>query len=86
LRVPRKVQAATGAFYGRLRVYDAALSAGDGAGLAAALARNVPAADGHSLASDALASYALETASRLGAESFQALGDGRAPFPGVEEP
>lgn len=73
LTVPKKVSAATSAFYGRLKSYDEALKVGDAAALAAALERNVPSADGARLASTMLAAHILAAAERLakpGANGF----------------
>lgn len=74
LAVPRKMRAIGEAFYGRARVYDAALGAADDASLAAALKKNV---FGGTPGSDAqvrrLADYVRRTEAvltRLGAETI----------------
>lgn len=61
LVVPKRMQKLAGAFYGRLKVYDLALSQG-GTALAGALARNALA--GEAGFAPTLAAYALATAAR----------------------
>lgn len=81
LRVPKKVQAAASAFYGRLRVYDEALKSGDPADLPAALSRNVPACELGPVAAEPLALYVRAVASRLDTQSGEALTVGTVTFP-----
>jgi cytochrome b pre-mRNA-processing protein 3 len=80
LAVPRKMKAVGEAFYGRRRVYQAALMAPASDELGAALARNVygsaPAA-----AAAALAAYVRDAARRLAAKGAGDLQRGRPDFP-----
>jgi cytochrome b pre-mRNA-processing protein 3 len=59
--VPKRMHRMAGAFYGRLDAYAAAIGADDPEALAAALARNVFAAEAHTFA-PLLAGYALAAA------------------------
>ena len=81
LRVPKKVQAAASAFYGRLRVYDEALKSSDLADLTAALSRNVPAGELGPVAAERLASYVRATAVSLDTQSGEGLTAGTVTFP-----
>jgi cytochrome b pre-mRNA-processing protein 3 len=81
LSVPKRMTSAASAFYGRLRVYDAALGAGDAEGLAAALARNLPATEGVVLDGAGLATYALLAAERLSDQPMAQLQRGVVSFP-----
>jgi len=77
LKVSKKVQAAAGAFFGRLRAYDEALKSADPADLQKALARNVPG----SVAAERLAAYVRLTATALESQSYAALLAGTVSFP-----
>jgi cytochrome b pre-mRNA-processing protein 3 len=77
LSVPRHMKKIARAFYGRLKAYDAALSAGDRAGLAAALSRNIWDADQAPFA-PALAERAAALAAALAAQPLSALSTPRA--------
>lgn len=80
LTVPKRIKKMAEAFYGRLDVYVGALDAGDAAGLAAAIARNVfP--DGAPAGVGRLAAYALAAADRLAATAAADVVDGRIAFP-----
>src|SRR6266850_7333011 len=75
LALPRKMRGIGEAFYGRQRVYDAALAASDRGPLAAALARNVfgaAAAPG----AERLAAYVREAVRHLAAQDGNALSRG----------
>lgn len=78
--VPRRMKGLAGAFYGRAAAYDAALDAGDRAGLARALERNV--AEGRG-GGGALSAYAFASERAL-AEA--GLGDLLRTGPGFPEP
>lgn len=57
MSVPKRMHALAGAFYGRLKAYEAGLKAGDAAALEAVIGRNVLA--GETVFAPALARYAL---------------------------
>lgn len=80
LRVPKRVQGAASAFYGRLRAYDAALQSADGSALRDALARNLPAAGALPVAADALAAYVWSAAASLGQQPLATLSLGQLVF------
>ena len=82
--VPKRVQGAASAFYGRLRAYDEALTAGDMGKLRAAFLRNVPPAPGGTLQADKLADYAVRLASDLARQPFDALNQGHVSFARLE--
>jgi cytochrome b pre-mRNA-processing protein 3 len=74
LAVPRRMRKLAGAFYGRLGAYERALKAGDEAGLAEALARNVFAsAPAGAAFARPLARHAMETAAGLAEASLETL-------------
>lgn len=68
--VPRRMKGLAGAFYGRAAAYDAALDAGDRAGLARALERNV--AEGRG-GGEALSAYAIASERALAGASLEEL-------------
>ena len=80
IRVPKNVQAAASAFYGRLRAYDAALRTGEPEALQDALTRNVPAAASGPVAVKELASYVRALDAGLAAQSGAALALGDVSF------
>lgn len=86
LTVGKRVRAMWEAFHGRALAYEAALDAGDGAALAAALARNVwrGAAPGDAPAQ--LAALAGEQAAFLDGQDAAALLAGRAAFRAAPAP
>lgn len=79
MAVPKRMKKLGAAFYGRASGYDAALDAGDRAGLAQALARNVLGREG----ADAwpLADYVMAGAEALGAAELDAFLRAALPFP-----
>ncbi len=81
LRVPKKVQAAASAFYGRLRAYDAALTAADMAALEVALQRNVPAGEIGPIDAQPMAAYVSLCAETLRTQSLDAMEAGAVTFP-----
>ncbi len=81
LRVGKKVQGAASAFYGRLKVYDEALNAGDQSGLEQALQRNVPASQDGPLDVRKLALYVQQVAIGLGAQNVETLMAGTVAYP-----
>ena len=72
MSVPRKMYKFAGAFYGRLAVYDRALTARDEADLADAIGRNVL-GDGAAPYADVLAAHTSSTAEALAAASVADL-------------
>jgi len=82
LAVPRQVQRIAGAFYGRARVYRAALAAADPAGLAAALHRNIYAeAPSAEPSARWLAAYVRAAVDCLRDQGGAALAAGRLRYP-----
>ena len=79
--VPKRVQAAAGSFYGRLKAYDAALQAEDAKALAHALSRNIPSSQDKSLDAARLAAYAVACAQYLQQQPLVALRQGDVSFP-----
>lgn len=65
ITVPKKMQQAAAAFFGRAKAYEEALGGGDPAELEAALQRNVPAIEGAALDAPGLAAYMRDMAGRL---------------------
>lgn len=84
LTVPKRVHKAASAFYGRLKVYDEALKAEDGVALSEALDRNIPVAEGASVASGLLAAYVRAVVSSLDQQAYAGLAQGRVTFPRVD--
>jgi cytochrome b pre-mRNA-processing protein 3 len=82
LGVGRRVKAMARAYFGRFEAYDAALDAGDGDGLAAALARNVQPAEGLA-AAKRLADYAARAEAALAGQSTAAFQSADIHFPPV---
>jgi cytochrome b pre-mRNA-processing protein 3 len=74
LRVGKKVQAAASAFYGRLRVYDEALTAGTPADLEAALA------PGGTVAAGPLSAYVRAMAADLAGQPMDRLAAGTVSY------
>jgi cytochrome b pre-mRNA-processing protein 3 len=83
LSVGKRVKKMWEAFHGRAQAYDQALRAGDLAGLAEALARNVWRGSAPDGAAARLAAMAAEADSLLAAQPFAALVKGEARFPAV---
>jgi cytochrome b pre-mRNA-processing protein 3 len=83
--VVKRMKTMAGAFYGRLKVYSAALAAGDSVALRAALARNVyrKAASDEAPHSAALCAYVQATAEALDGVAVEAFTQGRFRFPGA---
>jgi cytochrome b pre-mRNA-processing protein 3 len=82
LAVPREMRKMGEAFYGRQRVYEAALASSDDVALAAALARNVYATAGEPPpAASRLAAYARQAVRHLAEQPGVALTKGEAGFP-----
>ena len=68
LTVPKEMQRIAEAFYGRAKVYDAALDAGDVAGLETALARNIFNTSEINSGAQRLAAYTREAAGMTGTQ------------------
>lgn len=81
LTVPKEMQRIAEAFYGRAKVYDAALDAGDVAGLETALARNIFNAAEPNAGARRLAAYMRESAAVIGAQDGLLRGEVRFPDP-----
>lgn len=81
LTVPKRMKVMAAAFYGRLEAYGAALDARDGAGLAAAIGRNLFPDGAVGVAPAALAAYALAAEDALAAAPLEAVLEGRLAFP-----
>src|SRR3954447_18194649 len=80
--VPTQMRRVGEAFYGRAKVYDAALAENGEGALAEALARNVFAeAAGHRVAAPQLAAYVRQAAAMLEAQSLDDLARGDVWFP-----
>lgn len=80
LSVPKEMQRVAEAFYGRARVYDAALDAADRDALVRAVARNVHGVAEHPGAA-ALAAYVIQAAWTLAAAPVAAMLRSEADFP-----
>lgn len=80
LSVPKKIKAMASAFYGRTKVYDEAIAAGDVGAMSAALARNIWAIDAHERAG-ALAEYAFAAVRQLAVQPMAEFAAGRLIFP-----
>ena len=85
LTVPKKVQAAAGSFYGRLKAVEAALARPDNAELTQVLNRNLTAAEGGQLQPDAIAGYVREVVDKLAGQSLAQLQQGRVTYPQPKE-
>lgn len=81
LTVPKEMQRIAEAFYGRAKVYDAALDANDAAALEAALGRNIYNVAGGRGAAERLAAYTREAANGMAQD---ALLRGEVHFPDPE--
>lgn len=80
MTVPKRVKAAASAFYGRLRVYDAALTKSDDAALGEAFKRNLPAGGPGSVSASQIARYARALADELQHQPFAKLNQGEISF------
>jgi len=80
LSVGKKVKAMWDAFHGRAGAYEAALAAGNEAGLAEALARNVWRGQAQEGAAARLAAYVLAQDAHLGAQGLDQLRRGEVDF------
>lgn len=83
LSVGKRVKRMWEGFHGRAQAYDAALRAGDRAGLAGALARNVWRGEAPAGAPEALAAHAEAVDAALAEQPFARLLAGEARFPAV---
>jgi cytochrome b pre-mRNA-processing protein 3 len=81
LAVPGQMRQIGEAFYGRAAVYDAALTAGDAAGLEDALMRNVFSGPSDSAGARRLAAYMSEAERCLTAQGAADFSQGRIVFP-----
>ena len=81
LTVPKEMQRVAAAFYGRAKVYDEALDAGDVSALAAALARNVFNAAEIQSGARRLAAYVMDAVTMVGTPAALLRGDVRFPDP-----
>lgn len=81
MSVGKKVKAMWEAFHGRSAAYQAALSAGDAAALAAALARNVWRGKGTAAQADRLARVAQAIDRHMATQDLAALRAGRVTYP-----
>ncbi len=84
LAVPKRMRRVAEAFYGRAKVYEAALSSSDAAPLEAAVARNVFGQAEAPLGARRLAAYMQAAAGRLEAQTDDALGRAELDFPDPE--
>lgn len=82
--VPKKLKKMAEAFYGRVQAYDAALTAGDAAALAEAIARNVFPDGPAEEAAERLAAYAFAAAAELSAQPVESVLRGEIVFPEPE--
>lgn len=83
--VPKRMKKLAGMFYGRVGAYQAALDAGDGAGLAAVLARNVrPGVETWPQARD-LARYVIGARDALAGQALAEICAGRVAFPAAAQ-
>jgi cytochrome b pre-mRNA-processing protein 3 len=85
LSVGKRVKRMWEAFHGRALAYDAALRAGDVAGLADALSRNVWRGAPPAGAAERLAAIAVEADAALAVQPFERLVAGEARFPEVTQ-
>ncbi|MXP65779.1 ubiquinol-cytochrome C chaperone [Roseomonas sp. M0104] len=87
MSIARRVKNMWEAFHGRAQAYEAALAAGDRAGLAAALARNVWRGEqpAEAPAPRRLADFAFTADAALAAQGLEAMSRGVAQFPAPEE-
>ncbi|TCZ57907.1 ubiquinol-cytochrome C chaperone family protein [Roseicella aquatilis] len=86
LTVGKRVKRMWEAFHGRAQAYEAAIDAGDGAALAAALHRNVWRAEGEpGPAAHRLAGHALRAAAALATQPLEPMLRGETRFPAPEE-
>ena len=81
MSVGKRVKEMWEAFHGRARAYEAALQAGDDAGLQEALVRNVWRGEAPPGAAAALAGYLRDVHAAFGAAPLARFVDGTAPFP-----
>ncbi len=79
--IPKRMKKLARMFYGRTVAYGAAIDAGDVAGLAGALQRNVMPESADWPQAEALARYALEADRVLKAQSVESILEGRLVFP-----
>lgn len=86
LTVPKEMQRIAEAFYGRAKVYDAALDAGDVAGLETALARNIFNTAEINSGARRLAAYMREAANAVGMQEELLRGEARFPDPDTVAP
>jgi cytochrome b pre-mRNA-processing protein 3 len=85
--VPKRMKKIGRMFYGRARSYEEALDAGDRAGLAAALARNIhPDAGEGGPDMTALAAYMIDSAAQLAAAGADEIARGAVVFPAPADP
>jgi cytochrome b pre-mRNA-processing protein 3 len=80
LKVPKEMRRIAEAFYGRAKIYDAALDADDRAALATALERNVY-GEPQPLGAQRLAAYMCEAMRQLANQQSEAFGRGEVRFP-----
>jgi cytochrome b pre-mRNA-processing protein 3 len=85
LSIGKRVRAMWNAFHGRARAYEAALQAGDRAGLQAALARNVWRGRAPPGAAASLANVVLAQAAHLAEQPAEVFAAGTASFLATEE-
>lgn len=81
LGIPKRMKKLARMFYGRTGAYSQALEAGDRAGLAAALKRNVRPDAAEWPQADALAAYAAAAHAALAGQSLAEITGGRIVFP-----
>lgn len=84
LKVPKEMRRVAKAFYGRAKVYESALAAGDEDALAVAIARNLFGAAEPSLGARRMAAYMRQAVHRLDAQAPDALEHGELDFPDPE--
>ena len=86
LTVPKEMLRIAEAFYGRAKAYDAALDAGDVAGLETALARNIFNTAEINSGARRLAAYVREAVSAIGTQDASLAGEVRFPDPETVAP
>lgn len=84
LAVPKRMRRVAESFYGRAKVYEAALASGNAAALEDAVSRNVFGQAEPPLGARRLAAYMLDAAARLDARADDALGRAELDFPDPE--
>ncbi|MCX5493630.1 ubiquinol-cytochrome C chaperone [Kaistia dalseonensis] len=83
ISVPKKLKKMAEVFYGRVSAYDAALAAGDGAALEAAIARNIFPEGDPAGSAGRMAAYVEAATVALAAQPIDVIRAGRIDFPAI---